>query len=59
MKWDCDKEAYCYIHDHVHAMLEGAFAMVHGVGFANNFVLHHALMGLFPAHQSSQRNGFV
>ena len=28
-KWDCEKEAHCYFHDHVHATLAAAFAMTH------------------------------
>ena len=35
VKWDCEKEAHCYPHDHVHATLGAVFAMVHGVEVAN------------------------
>ena len=35
MKWDCELEAHCCPHDHMHATLEVAFAMAHTVDLAS------------------------
>ena len=35
VNWDCEKEAHCYPHDHVHATLEAAFAMAYGADLAD------------------------